>query len=879
MADANEILNWANSLETEPSPQRNNTDQPPALAQFGMSFLEGAVPVYGERPGPDASLAERAGHMSGESFTTAAAFLLPASKLKAPTKEALTLLQKGRDVVYKMGQSFKAAPTRTLTAEGLVGAGAGSAGFYAEQQFPNSPVATFVAEFAGGMGTDAALKTGGALVSATGRAVGQTAKRGAKKAGKAALNFSPVMKVGNLIKERFDRARQASLPTARYGAARSRFERAGLTEEEATARIAANLDEPILERSEEIMPFAMRTAEPMLLNIEKAVMDSAKDGYLLQQRADVLRQLNDDVVQAAEFGDAEGLRVFLDGRARYYQELMETRVSQAAADIEETLSGFRNVQSEKQANVIAASKLESYRKAARDTEKQLWQDIPDDVKVPTNNFTKAYEQLENQLTKVKKADMPFAAGWLAKFKYGKKKGTTRLGKTATIQEARDLISELRRSARLDRSPFGEQNLNRARIADELAEAINDDLLLSVDEISDGAGAAIVDAVNYSKAFHETWSKPSIEAVFERTTKGQRKVEETQVLDFLFSGAKNNRENFNNLMTAVKDDVAMRDAVKDYFRYNYFSDDGFDLAAAERFMKSNKRLLDDMPDFKQEIQRAIETKNLGPVREAREQRIFEPYINAATVFASKPAPEAIRDVLRSAEPGAEMARLIRLTRRDQTGRAKEGLKQAWAEHVLGVAQTGKRSGSLGVLGQRFVDGGTLDEMFKQKGVRTTLSMLFTPAEQARWGRIRATARRVTLAQGAQKLPEGVGVDNLASQILATGARVIGARIGGASTMSPGGSLQTAAIVSATLKDMFEAGIENPPAKIIADAVADKDLFNALFDTTDITGAEKVVEAYKKGVIATAKETIKPRVRPGVTGAATQNLLRGEEEQQQ
>ena len=79
-------------------------------------------------------------------------------------------------------------------------------------------------------------------------------------------------------------------------------------------------------------------------------------------------------------------------------------------------------------------------------------------------------------------------------------------------------------------------------------------------------------------------------------------------------------------------------------------------------------------------------------------------------------------------------------------------------------------------------------------------------------------------------------------------------------------------------MFEAGIENPPAKIIADAVADKDLFNALFDTTDITGAEKVVEAYKKGVIATAKETIKPRVRPGVTGAATLNLLRGEEEQQ-
>jgi hypothetical protein len=875
MADANEILSWANSLETEPSPQRNNTDEPPALAKFGMSFVEGAIPGYGERPGPDATLAQRAGHMSGESALTALGLLLPASKLKAPTKEAITLLQKGRDVAYKMGQSFKAAPKKTLGVEGLVGAGAGTAGFYAEQQFPNSPVATFVAEFAGGMGTEAALKTTGAIASVAGRSV----TKGAAKAGKSALEILPVVKVGKYIRDKFKRGQESMNPMARYDAARSRMERAGLREEEAKTRMAANLDEPILEKSEEIMPFAMRAAEPMLLNIERAVMDSAKDGFLLQQRADVLRQLNDDVIQAAEFGDAEGLRVFLEGKSAYYQELMETRVSQAAADIEETLSGFRNVKSEKQANLIAASKLESYRKAARDTEKQLWKDIPDDVRVPTNNFTKKYEELENQLTKIKRADMPFAASWLAKMKFGKNKGKTRIGQTATIQEARDLVGELRRSARLDRSPFGEQNLNRARIADELAESINEDLLLSVDEVSDGASASVIDAVNYSRAFHDTWSKPSIDAVFERTTKGQRKIGDTQVLDFLFSGSKNNRENFNSLMTAVKNDVAMRDSVKDYFRYNYFSDDGFDLVAAERFMKSNKRLLDDMPDFKAEIQKAIETKNLGPIKEAKQRAIFEPYINAATVFAGKPAPEAIRDVLREAEPGKEMARLISLTRRDKTGRAKNGLKEAWSQHVLGVAKTGNRSGALNVLGPKFVDGGTLDEMFNQKGVRTTLSMLFTPAEQARWGRIRATARRVSLAQGAKNLPEGVGVDNLASQILGTGARIVGARIGGASTMSPGGSLQTASIVSSTLKEMFEAGIENPPAKIIADAVANKELFDALFETTDVKLAEKVVDAYKKGIIATARERIKPQVRPGVTGAATLNLLRGEEEQQQ
>ena len=70
-----------------------------------------------------------------------------------------------------------------------------------------------------------------------------------------------------------------------------------------------------------------------------------------------------------------------------------------------------------------------------------------------------------------------------------------------------------------------------------------------------------------------------------------------------------------------------------------------------------------------------------------------------------------------------------------------------------------------------------------------------------------------------------VDNLASQIIGTGARVLGARIGGARTMSLGGSLQTAAIISKALKEMFDAEIENPPAKIIADAVANKELFDA------------------------------------------------------
>jgi len=45
------------------------------------------------------------------------------------------------------------------------------------------------------------------------------------------------------------------------------------------------------------------------------------------------------------------------------------------------------------------------------------------------------------------------------------------------------------------------------------------------------------------------------------------------------------------------------------------------------------------------------------------------------------------------------------------------------------------------------------------------------------------------------------------------------------MSLGGSLQTAAIISKALKEMFDAEIENPPAKIIADAVANKELFDA------------------------------------------------------
>jgi hypothetical protein len=91
------------------------------------------------------------------------------------------------------------------------------------------------------------------------------------------------------------------------------------------------------------------------------------------------------------------------------------------------------------------------------------------------------------------------------------------------------------------------------------------------------------------------------------------------------------------------------------------------------------------------------------------------------------------------------------------------------------------------------------------------------------------------------------------------------------MSPGGSLQTAAIVSKALKEMFDAGIENPPAKIIADAVANKELFDALFETTDVKVAEKVVDAYEKGVLARAKEQVTPQVRPGVFGAATFTYL--------
>jgi|21_taG_2_1085346.scaffolds.fasta_scaffold05361_3 hypothetical protein len=851
-------------LEMIPAPNRRDEPRPEvpgAEPGFLTGFGAGIVPLKGEAPDENSSIWYRQGHMVGESIL----FGLPMAKGATYVPKVAETANKGlkiaNNIIQAIGNSYKTRGwSGTALTEGMIGLGAGTAGHYAVQNFPDSGIAQFVAELGGGLATDMTAQASRGIV-------------------KGALNLSPSRWVIEKAGNQWRRIRRSTDPTYARSRARERFERQGITQSDAN-RIVDESDIQTLTESGEFLPdsvdqmtFATRTGNAGLLQLEKDVMAAATEDALSLGTTQRLQELNDIITRGFDFGDTASLRQHMEATDEYYRALLDASMENVAWDINSRLS--RNAvtaANEEQANLIARSSLDRALESARKTENAKWKDIPDDITFNTDSFAELWQQLKGGMTNVtRQTDTPITASWLEKIKFGKLKGQPRIGQTVTIQQARDVISKLREEARNATSAFGNTNFNLARIANDLATNLNDDLSASIEGLigsphgpGDEILAKMQDAVLFSKNLNEQFRNPAIAGLFAKDATGARVIQDTRVLDHLFASPSANRENFDDLMTAVGDNPAVETALSDYLKFGLFNQGNFDLPAAENFLKVNERLLDRMPALRNEIIEAVETSDIGRLKEAALTKDFDPLLAATTVFIQKEPIRAIAEVLNSPNPTRSMAEIIRLTREDASGAATQGLQQSFSDYLLNQATSKSSFASTG--GNRFVNYNVLAETMRKPSVEALIPMVFDEPQQRRLSQIKATARRMQLYRDAPRSVEDIQQD-LASQLLTVAARIGGARIGGGpiSGASMGGSLQTAAVVSGWLQNMAREGIENPSEELIKMAVLDEELFKALFRTPrEAEGARA------------AEETVSTAVRYLIRGigsraASTETLL--------
>ncbi len=703
---------------------------------------------------------------AGAQFVTKAAATAPA---------AVRVIQ---NLLSGFGVSFKAAPIAATTVEAGLGASAALGGYTAQQAYPESDAAQFVGEILGGSAP-------GAVTA------------GVRGATSLASKYSGAGWIGRKLMDTWKHVQPANALTRASGR---------------TGRATADVDRAIAEMGEELLPGltpAARTGDQGLLALERSVdtaLDDA-DKFL----GDSINTVNTNLKKAID-----GFRGSPDATAETYLkaqrelgEWLDGNLQLAAQRTERALGDLSPNAPRETVNRIAAQELRGALETARAQERALYELIPTDAVVPTNSTKSVFRNVLSKTSQAEMDDIPSVAKSFLSADSGNK-----FGAQSTIKEMRGLQSKLRQVARNARSGDS-ANLNKARIADMLADAITDDISLT--EGGDEVAGLVQAAVGYSRDLNGKFRKGTVGTLLGFAKQGEARVPEGLVLESSIGlRGPRAREAFDDIIKATNSpqvNAAMDDFVKNQFFDEVVRDGAINRSAAESFMRKNKEVLGRLPGVSQDLNKAIQSMNVQDLRMAQKGRVSfdRPAVSRATMFIEKGPERAFNDALSSRNPRREMSNLVNMAKRDTTGEALDGLKSAFSDYVKKNAMSGD-----------FISGGKLDNYLSDPKTRQAMNKLYSAVEMRRWDVIRSTAKRLDLQRAAKPSGEGVLGDEPGKMVTVL-ARLLGARSGTTIAQRTGiGGIQAQAIMSERFKDLLAQGLD-PARDLVMRAVQDEKLF--------------------------------------------------------
>ena len=756
---------------------------------------------------PPTTTAGQAGNYTGMGMMMAPALGTGAGFVRPAAEGAKRVPAFFQNLFSNLGKTYKAAPVATTAAETIASGAAGAGGFLAAEKFPDSEYAQLAGELVGG--------TLPSIMPST------LAIRGT-----------------NFLRNRYS--------TFRRGRDRAveRIDRA--VPEDARQAAVDSLDAPTTidpETGRPVLSLAQRTDDGGLLALEKDIMESTDQ---LSRASDEQIARANEVIQQSSAdigGPIDSTIETIEAAQSQLQDLLNTRLRIATRQADERLEQMGPNVTREQANRVASEELEKVVQAGRKQEDELYSVIPENTAVPYSQTRGAYRRLMAGLGKAQKKDMPDvatqlldpeSADYLGNLGYvGLKKGET------TIKELRALQSKLREIARNNRAGDA-PNYNAARIADDLANTIVDDL---ADAAAPGAADDLKIAVGFSRDFNQRISRGTVGKLLGRTRSGGDAVPSGLTLEQSvgFSGPKA-REAFDDIIKAFDSPEAPSSqtvigATQDYLKNKFIkaAEKGLDSPAVRRFVNSNEELLTRMPDLRRQIDEAIDSGSLQKMRQAQKDRVSftNPNISKATMLIQRGPEQAFQEIskLRPIQAAQEVKKLINLVKRDKSGEAMEGLKSGFVSFLMNGAKQGKRD----VKGVNFMSGYELRDMMNNPSIKDVMSRVLTVAERERMKTIQSDLVRLERRRQASQSKEGV-LGDIAGKVVQSLAGVAGARISATVTRATGGpaTVQIPGIMAARFRDMTKMGIEDPARRLIADSVSDERLFRELLQASTKDG---------------------------------------------
>ena len=842
----------------------------PRLRENADRMLRGEPPLPVEEPLPE-TLSGRIGEVAAESFLTALPFGAAVSRLKPAAdvinKTAPTLRNNAiamQNMLSSAGQTFRTKPARFLAIETGLGATSGAGGFYAEQMFPESDAARLIGEILGGVAPSAlsaAAKPTGAFVMKGVRPVAASVGRGLD----TVTNYIPSAAIAkSFVRQTWEDVAKAKDPATAGGRAAGRFGRA--RGEMSPEDVIAAMDDDFLPEARALMTPAQLSGVPGLLSLERSLAETTDT--LRNKRLEDLERLN--TVLRNSFrgpGDVSQTQNAIEATRTQYVDILNERVRLATLKADETIQRMLPELGEEGANRAARKELELALGDATKQEKELFNLLDPASITPTTNTQAALKAARLEAGKTGKGSIPDYA-----IKFFSKKSKNFLTDATTLKEMRNAQSQLRQIARNAREGT-DPNRNLARIADDIADAITNDLALAQ---GNSTPADLANAINFSREKHEVFSRGSVGRIL-RTgsdsgdvvpemltlsrTLGQMGIEGAQATDDIVNAAAFAREQAGY---AGSDNMAgaLGSFINNEFILSATRNGVVDVNLAQTFLRNNQVVLDRFPEVRGAIESAVASgvarDSSDLLRKAGIDTIDDPDVSKAIILMNKGTKKAFDSILASRNSVLETKKVLEMLGKDESGEALEGLKQGFFDYLI-------NKGSVG----NVISGNKLGAFVDAPNVKGLIDTLYSGPEKARLYRIIRTAQRVDVARTAAPSVEGITGDRLSKASDAV-LGILGAAYGRqVSTTLGGGTIQVPGMTASLFRDLGAKGLTNPAKRLIIAALNDEALFR------EVVMGQTLEPAAPAGQLA---PEVSRRLNAWAAGALVRAGL-GDEEQEQ
>lgn len=590
---------------------------------------------------------------------------------------------------------------------------------------------------------------------------------------------------------------------------------------------------------------AQKSQNPFLLSLERTLIKS--NAELNNNFAETARITN-SALQADLRTVAEAAinpQEFMRQRTDYLGALMDRRLDNAFKIADEKLAILGPDVTTATASETVVDQLGKALSDVRKQERELYEAIPQDVKVGTSNtMIQMAEILETRGFTADKKDIPgFVTEFVGRITKGKKGKPDvfkigKLGKELSVNDYDVFRGRLLAKAAKERAEAA-PNRTMIRILNQLQETVIDDIgeIKAVDE-------AVQIAHDFSRRFNDRFSRGPVGKMLSRDRQRASVIAANEALTKTVGKQKEAGLNaFNQIMEATDNDPETRVAIIDFLKNEFFfraTDRNGKLtrSGTHTYVKNNRELLNKVPELRDAIRTADKAQktadSVALSTKIRQKGLLDKNKSVAASYLNAPVGREIHGILNARNPVKATKEVVRRLVKDKTGQALQGFKSQWIDEMMGMVQLKK----LTTQGVPFMDGNVLGKFIDDN--RTALQEAFTGNELFRLDKIANEAKAIHSAQmrGIDITAILDGKKSLLSDLVARG---LGAKAGAEVAKITGGQ----ALVLAGGFSRFTRLLANQiPAKkrraLLIEAVQDEKLMKVLLEEITTTAEFKLAE---------------------------------------